>query len=42
LRLAGCDEMQGFLFAKPGPRAQIDRWVAARRAPSRARAPVAT
>ena len=25
LRLAGCDEMQGFLFAKPAPRATIDR-----------------
>jgi EAL domain-containing protein (putative c-di-GMP-specific phosphodiesterase class I) len=42
LRLAGCDEMQGFLFARPGPRAQIDRWVAARRAPPRARVPAAT
>jgi len=42
LRLAGCDEMQGFLFAKPGPSAQIDRWVAARRAPSRARTPATT
>ncbi len=25
LRLAGCDEMQGYLFAKPAPRAAIDR-----------------
>jgi diguanylate cyclase (GGDEF)-like protein len=36
LRLAGCDEMQGFLFAKPAPRAAIDRMIlggdAARRA----------
>jgi EAL domain-containing protein (putative c-di-GMP-specific phosphodiesterase class I) len=29
LRLAGCNEMQGFLFAKPGPRAEIDRLMAA-------------
>ena len=27
LRLAGCDEMQGFLFAKPAPRAAIDRMI---------------
>jgi len=25
LRLAGCDEMQGFLFARPAPRVAIDR-----------------
>jgi len=24
LRLAGCDEMQGFLFARPAPAAAID------------------
>jgi EAL domain-containing protein (putative c-di-GMP-specific phosphodiesterase class I) len=29
LRLAGCDEMQGFLFAKPAPRAAIDRMLMA-------------
>jgi diguanylate cyclase (GGDEF)-like protein len=28
LRLAGCCEMQGFLFAKPAPRHEIDRLVA--------------
>jgi predicted signal transduction protein with EAL and GGDEF domain len=25
LRLAGCNEMQAFLFARPAPREQIDR-----------------
>jgi EAL domain-containing protein (putative c-di-GMP-specific phosphodiesterase class I) len=29
LRLAGCEEMQGFLFARPGPREAIDRLLAA-------------
>jgi diguanylate cyclase (GGDEF)-like protein len=29
LRLAGCNEMQGFLFAKPAPAEEIDRLVAA-------------
>jgi hypothetical protein len=28
LRLAGCGEMQGFLFAKPGPREALDRMLA--------------
>jgi diguanylate cyclase (GGDEF)-like protein len=28
LRLAGCDEMQGFLFARPAPAAAIDRLIA--------------
>jgi EAL domain-containing protein (putative c-di-GMP-specific phosphodiesterase class I) len=28
LRLAGCDELQGFLFAKPAPREAIDRLLA--------------
>jgi diguanylate cyclase (GGDEF)-like protein len=27
LRLAGCDEMQGFLFAKPAPRPAIERMI---------------
>jgi diguanylate cyclase (GGDEF)-like protein len=27
LRLAGCDEMQGYLFAKPAPRIAIDRLI---------------
>jgi predicted signal transduction protein with EAL and GGDEF domain len=29
LRLAGCDEMQGFLFARPAPRAAVDRMIMA-------------
>ena len=29
LRLAGCTEMQGFLFAKPAPRAEVERFLAA-------------
>jgi diguanylate cyclase (GGDEF)-like protein len=29
LRLAGCDEMQGYLFARPGPAATIDQMLAA-------------
>jgi diguanylate cyclase (GGDEF)-like protein len=28
LRLAGCDEMQGFLFARPAPREALDRLLA--------------
>jgi EAL domain-containing protein (putative c-di-GMP-specific phosphodiesterase class I) len=35
LRLAGCDEMQGFLFAKPRPAEAIDK-VAVRPANGRA------
>jgi EAL domain-containing protein (putative c-di-GMP-specific phosphodiesterase class I) len=35
LRLAGCNEMQGYLFAKPTPREDIDRLLAARSAPKR-------
>jgi EAL domain-containing protein (putative c-di-GMP-specific phosphodiesterase class I) len=37
LRLAGCDEMQGFLFARPTPPQAIDRLLAQAK-PSRARA----
>ncbi len=32
LRLAGCDEMQGFLFAKPAPATTIDRLLAQQKA----------
>jgi len=38
LRLAGCDEMQGFLFAKPAPAGTIDRLLA--QAKRSARAPL--
>jgi EAL domain-containing protein (putative c-di-GMP-specific phosphodiesterase class I) len=40
LRLAGCDEMQGFLFAKPRPAEAIDK-VAVRPGNGRAAAKVA-
>ncbi len=33
LRLAGCDEMQGFLFAKPAPAKEIDRLLTQMRGP---------
>jgi diguanylate cyclase (GGDEF)-like protein len=39
LRLAGCNEMQGYLFAKPTPREDIDRLLAAKRTPEGGRAP---
>jgi diguanylate cyclase (GGDEF)-like protein len=37
LRLAGCDEMQGFLFAKPAPKAAIERLIAAQQQGAEAR-----
>jgi diguanylate cyclase (GGDEF)-like protein len=36
LRLAGCEEMQGFLFARPAPREAIDRLLAEANSPARA------
>jgi EAL domain-containing protein (putative c-di-GMP-specific phosphodiesterase class I) len=40
LRLAGCSEMQGYLFAKPAPHEEIDRLLqAGKPAPQAARAP---
>jgi EAL domain-containing protein (putative c-di-GMP-specific phosphodiesterase class I) len=36
VRLAGCDEMQGYLFARPSPREEIDRMVEAPRLALRA------
>jgi EAL domain-containing protein (putative c-di-GMP-specific phosphodiesterase class I) len=42
LRLAGCDEMQGFLFARPAPREALDRLIAGTtEAPAAAQAAVA-
>jgi diguanylate cyclase (GGDEF)-like protein len=37
LRLAGCTEMQGFLFARPAPREEIDRLLSIEDTSSRAR-----
>ncbi|MEX2034197.1 MAG: EAL domain-containing protein [Xanthobacteraceae bacterium] len=34
LRLAGCEEMQGFLFARPAPRETLDRLLRDARAPA--------
>jgi EAL domain-containing protein (putative c-di-GMP-specific phosphodiesterase class I) len=34
LRLAGCEEMQGYLFARPGPREALDRLLAATSSPA--------
>ncbi len=41
LRLAGCDEMQGFLFAKPAPAAVIDRLLAQQKNTGGVRVPAA-
>ncbi len=38
LRLAGCDEMQGFLFARPAPARTIDRLLAQAKADAKAEA----
>jgi EAL domain-containing protein (putative c-di-GMP-specific phosphodiesterase class I) len=38
LRLAGCNEMQGYLFAKPTPREALDKLVEEASAPTRATA----
>ncbi len=38
LRLAGCDEMQGYLFARPGPREALDQLIADNASPAAARA----
>ena len=40
LRLAGCEEMQGYLFARPGPREALDRLLADARPLARAARPV--
>ena len=40
LRLAGCDEMQGYLFARPGPRETIDRLLTQADLPARGARPI--
>ena len=39
LRLAGCDEMQGFLFARPAPAKAIDRLLGQAKSGDRGRPP---
>ena len=39
LRLAGCDEMQGYLFARPAPAKAIDRLLARSQAAEPRRTP---
>jgi len=41
LRLAGCAELQGYLFARPGPREALDALMAEARAAAAKRTAVA-